>query len=93
MVVDDDREVTGQKLAWTLSSWNASDQPRIADMRAAECIPLGDCDSPEHDPRPQTIPPGQVGTVGVDYTVSGSTTIGANAAGSDAVRMVNVMAL
>jgi len=41
----------------------------IADMRAAECLPLGDCDSPEHDPSPQTIPPGQVGTVAVEDTV------------------------
>jgi LmbE family N-acetylglucosaminyl deacetylase len=69
VVVDDDRVVTGQKLAWTLTSWNASDRTRIADMRAAECIPLGDCDSPQHDPIPQTIPPGQVGTVAVDDTV------------------------
>ena len=68
-VVDDDRVVTGQRLAWTLTSWNASDRTRIADMRAAECIPLGDCDSPEHDPSPLTIPPGQVGTVAVEDTV------------------------
>jgi LmbE family N-acetylglucosaminyl deacetylase len=68
-VVDDDRVVTGQKLAWTLSSWNASDQTRIAAMRAAECVPLGDCDSPGHDLTPQTIPPGQVGTVTVEDTV------------------------
>jgi hypothetical protein len=69
VVVDDDRVVPGQRLAWTLSSWNASDQPRIADMRAAECVPLGDCNSPEQDPAAQTIPPGQVGTVAVDYAV------------------------
>jgi hypothetical protein len=69
VVVDDDRVVPGQRLAWTLSSWNASDKPRIADMRAAECVPLGDCNSPEQDPAAQTIPPGQVGTVTVDYAV------------------------
>jgi LmbE family N-acetylglucosaminyl deacetylase len=69
VVVDDDRVVPGQKLAWTLSAWNASDRVRIADMRAAECIPLGECDSPEQEAASQTIPPGQVGTVSVDYAV------------------------
>jgi LmbE family N-acetylglucosaminyl deacetylase len=68
-VVDDDRVVPGQVLRWTLSSWNASDQPRIADMRAAECIPLRECHSPEQQQAPQTIPPGQVGTVAIDYGV------------------------
>jgi LmbE family N-acetylglucosaminyl deacetylase len=68
-VVDDDRVVPGQVLRWTLSSWNASDQPRIADMRAAECIPLRECHSPEREQAPQTIPPGQVGTVAIDYGV------------------------
>ena len=68
-VVDDDRVVPGQKLSWTLSSWNASDQTRIATMRAAECVPLGDCESPGKDPSPQTIPPGQVGAVTVSDTV------------------------
>jgi hypothetical protein len=69
VTVDDDRVVPGQTLAWTLSSWNASERTRIADMRASECIPLGDCDSPEQEPTPQTIPPGQVGTVSLDYAV------------------------
>jgi LmbE family N-acetylglucosaminyl deacetylase len=69
VVVDDDRVVPGQKLAWTLSAWNASDRVRIADMRAAECVPLGDCDSPEQEATSQTIPPGQVGTVSVEYAV------------------------
>jgi hypothetical protein len=69
VVVDDDRVVAGQKLAWTLSSWNASDQTRIAAMRAAECVPLGDCNSPGQDLTPNTIPPGQVGTVTVEDTV------------------------
>jgi LmbE family N-acetylglucosaminyl deacetylase len=69
VVVDDDRVVPGQLLRWTLSSWNASDQPRIADMRAAECIPLAECHSPDQEPSAQTIQPGQVGTVSVDYQV------------------------
>jgi LmbE family N-acetylglucosaminyl deacetylase len=69
VVVDDDRVVTGQVLHWTLSSWNASDRTRIADMRAAECIPLAECRSPDREPSSQTIPPGQVGTVSVDYEV------------------------
>ena len=68
-VVDDDRAVTGQMLRWTLSAWNASDQTRIADMRAAECIPLGECRSPDQEPAPQTITPGQVGTLSLEYPV------------------------
>lgn len=69
VVVDDDRVVPGQVLRWTLSSWNASDQPRIADMRAAQCIPLSECHGPDQEQSPQTIPPGQVGSVSVDYQV------------------------
>jgi LmbE family N-acetylglucosaminyl deacetylase len=69
VVVDDDRVVPGQLLRWNLSSWNASDQPRIADMRAAECIPLGECHSPGQEQPPQTIPPGQVGSVTVEHQV------------------------
>jgi LmbE family N-acetylglucosaminyl deacetylase len=69
VVVDDGRVIAGQTLGWTLSSWNASDQPRIANMRAAECVPLGDCTSPDQDLPAQTIPPGQVGTVSLDYPV------------------------
>jgi LmbE family N-acetylglucosaminyl deacetylase len=69
VVADDDRVVPGQLLRWNLSSWNASDQPRIADMRVAQCIPLGECRSPEQEQPPQTIPPGQVGTVSLDYAV------------------------
>ena len=68
-VVDDDRVVSGQLLRWTLSSWNASDQTRTADMRAAECIPLAECRSPDLEPAPQTIPPGQVGTLSIDFEV------------------------
>jgi LmbE family N-acetylglucosaminyl deacetylase len=67
--VDDDRVVPGQTLRWNLSLWNASGEPRIADMRAAECIPLGDCQGPEGDSVPQTVQPGQVGTVTTDYPV------------------------
>jgi LmbE family N-acetylglucosaminyl deacetylase len=68
-IVDDHRVVVGQVLRWTLSTWNASDQTRIADMRAAECIPLAECRSPEQKPAPLTILPGQVGTLSVDYEV------------------------
>jgi LmbE family N-acetylglucosaminyl deacetylase len=68
-IADDDRVVPGQMLRWNLSLWNASDEPRVADMRAAECIPLGDCQGPEGDSAAQTIQPGQVGTVTADYQV------------------------
>jgi LmbE family N-acetylglucosaminyl deacetylase len=70
VVVDDDRVVPEQILRWTLTSWNASDQPRLADMRAAECVPLGDCRSPDMPSTPQSITPGQVGTIALDYQVS-----------------------
>lgn len=69
VVVDDDRVVSGQMLRWTLSSWNASDRPRIADMRAAECLPLGECRSPDQESMARTIPPGQVDTLSVEYEV------------------------
>lgn len=68
-ILDDDRVVPGQSLRWTLSSWNASDETRVAAMRAAECIPMAACYAPEQEPAPQSIPPGQVGTVTVDYEV------------------------
>jgi LmbE family N-acetylglucosaminyl deacetylase len=68
-ILDDDRVVPGQMLHWTLSTWNASDVPRLADMRAAECIPLGECQGPEPDSVPLTIQPGQVGTVAAEYQV------------------------
>jgi LmbE family N-acetylglucosaminyl deacetylase len=68
-VLDDDRVVTGQMLRWTLSAWNASEQTRIADMRAAECIPLAECRSPDQEPAPKTIQPGQVDTLSLDYPV------------------------
>jgi LmbE family N-acetylglucosaminyl deacetylase len=68
-VLDDDRVVAGQTLRWTLSTWNAADEPRRADMRAVECIPLGECQGPEPDSMPLTVPPGQVGTVTAAYEV------------------------
>ena len=68
-VVNDDRVVPAQSLRWTLSSWNASDEPRLAAMRAAECVPLEGCHSPDQEAMPQAIPPGQVGTVTVDFPV------------------------
>jgi LmbE family N-acetylglucosaminyl deacetylase len=67
--VDDDKVVAGQTLHWTLSTWNASEEPRMADMRAAECIPLNDCRGPEPDSQPRAISPGQVGTVTAEYPV------------------------
>jgi LmbE family N-acetylglucosaminyl deacetylase len=68
-VVDDDRVVANQMLHWTLTSWNASDEPRIADMRAAQCIPLADCRSPDQPSPAKTVAPGQVDTVKVDDPV------------------------
>ncbi len=68
-VVDDDRVVAGQMLGWTLSSWNASDEPRMVSMRAAQCIPLGDCHASPNQPAVQTIQPGEVGTVALNYEV------------------------
>jgi LmbE family N-acetylglucosaminyl deacetylase len=67
--VNDDRVVPGQMLHWTLSSWNASDEPRSAAMRAAQCIPLAECHSPEHESEFRSIQPGQVATDTVDYPV------------------------
>jgi LmbE family N-acetylglucosaminyl deacetylase len=68
-VVDDDRVVPEQALRWTLSSWNASDEPRTADMTATQCIPLGDCYGAPRDSVVPTIQPGQVDTVGIDFKV------------------------
>ena len=67
--VNDDRVVPGQMLRWMLSSWNASDELRIASMHAAECIPLAECHSPDHDSEPRIIQPGQVASDTVDYPV------------------------
>jgi LmbE family N-acetylglucosaminyl deacetylase len=68
-IVDDDRVVPGQMLRWMLSSWNASEQPRLAAMRVAQCIPLGACHTPDQEPEAHSIQPGQVGTDSVDYPV------------------------
>jgi hypothetical protein len=68
--VDDDRVVPCQMLRWFLSSWNASEVPRRAAMRAAECVPLGDCRAPEHEPRPHLVAPGQIRTDTFDFGVS-----------------------
>ncbi len=69
-VVDDDRVVPGQMLRWFLSSWNASEVPRRAAMRAAECVPLGECRTPEYEPRSHLVAPGQIRTDTVDFMVS-----------------------
>ncbi len=69
-LVDDGRVVSGQRLQWTLSTWNATDQARISDMRAAECIPFAQCRSPEEEPGPRPVPPGQVATVRIESGVS-----------------------
>ncbi|MFL5472131.1 MAG: PIG-L family deacetylase [Gemmatimonadales bacterium] len=69
VVVDDDRVIPGQQLHWTLSTWNTSARPRLADMRAAQCIPLGECRSPDRPPASETILPGQVGTISLEYPV------------------------
>ena len=68
-VVNDDKVVPGQLLRWILSSWNASEQPRMAAMRAAECIPQGACHTPDQEPEAHTIQPGQVGNDSVEYPV------------------------
>jgi LmbE family N-acetylglucosaminyl deacetylase len=69
-VVDDDKVVPGQVLRWTLSSWNASDVSRMVAMRAAECIPLAECRAPDQEPVSHVVPPGQVSTDTIHYTVS-----------------------
>jgi LmbE family N-acetylglucosaminyl deacetylase len=69
VLVDDDRVVSGQPLHWTMSTWNTAERPRIADMRAAQCIPLADCRSPDRPASSQTIGPGQVGSISLDYPV------------------------
>jgi len=69
-LLDDDRVVSGQALQWTLSTWNASNQARIAAMTAAECVPLAECRSPDQELPPQPIPPGQVATATLGSSVS-----------------------
>jgi hypothetical protein len=69
-VVDDDRVVPAQMLRWFLSSWNASDLPRRASMRAAECVPLEECRTPDHEPKPHLVAPGQIKTDTLDFQVS-----------------------
>jgi LmbE family N-acetylglucosaminyl deacetylase len=68
-VLDDDRVVPGQPIRWTLSTWNASEEPRMSDMRAAQCIPLGECQGPEADSTAETIHPGQVGSITAESRV------------------------
>jgi LmbE family N-acetylglucosaminyl deacetylase len=67
-LVDDDRVVPGQMLRWTLSSWNASEEPRVVAMRVDECLPPRQCLSPE-ELAAQTVQPGQVGTAVLDHPV------------------------
>ncbi|HKH83120.1 MAG TPA: PIG-L family deacetylase [Gemmatimonadales bacterium] len=67
--INDDRVVVGQPLQWILSAWNASDETRQAAMRAAECIPLAECRAPDDEPATHSIPPGQVRSDTIDYTV------------------------
>jgi hypothetical protein len=69
-VVDDDRVVPAQMLRWFLSSWNASEVPRRAAMRAAECVPLGECRVPDEEPKPHLVAPGQIRTDTFDFQVS-----------------------
>ena len=68
-IVDDDRVVSRQALRWMLSSWNATDELRMAAMRATQCIPLEDCHAADHEPAPRAIPPGQISTDTVEFTV------------------------
>jgi LmbE family N-acetylglucosaminyl deacetylase len=69
-LVDDDRVVSGQVLHWTLSTWNTTEQARIAAMRAAECVPLAECRSPDQEPAPRAVSPGQVARATVESRVS-----------------------
>jgi len=69
-LIDDDRVVPGQLLHWTLSSWNTSEEPRMAATRAAECIPLAECRAPGQEPVAHTVPPGQIATDTIEYPVS-----------------------
>ena len=69
-LIDDDRVVPGQLLHWTLSSWNTSEEPRMAAMRAAECIPLAECRAPAQEPVAHTVLPGQIATDTIGYPVS-----------------------
>ena len=69
-IIDDDRVVPGQMLRWMLSSWNTSEESRMAAMRAAECVPLADCRAPDREPVAHAVPPGQVSTDTIDYQVS-----------------------
>ena len=69
-LADDDRVISGQSFRWNLSAWNTTDQRRIADMRAAECVPLAECRSPDQDPVPQPVPPGQVASATFESRVS-----------------------
>ncbi|HEV2085905.1 MAG TPA: PIG-L family deacetylase [Gemmatimonadales bacterium] len=66
--VDDDRVVAGQALRWSLSLWNASTIPHVAQMTVTQCIPMGDCHGPDRNPD-RTIAPGQVKSDTVDYPV------------------------
>ena len=69
-LIDDDRVVPGEPLRWTLSSWNTSEEPRMAAMRAAECIPLAECRTPAQEPVAHTVPPGQIATDTIGYPVT-----------------------
>ena len=68
-LVDDDRVVPEQTLRWSLSSWNASDEPRQAMMRPAQCILFAGCHGPDQEPASRSIPPGQVASVDAEYPV------------------------
>jgi LmbE family N-acetylglucosaminyl deacetylase len=67
-ILNDDRVVAGQALRWTLSSWNASADPRVVQMSATQCIPMGDCHAPDV-PDAHRVEPGQVDSVSVNFSV------------------------
>lgn len=70
-IVDDDRVVPGQALRWSLSLWNASTIPHVAQMTVTQCIPMEDCHGPERS-LDQTIAPTQIKSDTVDYPVMGN---------------------
>jgi LmbE family N-acetylglucosaminyl deacetylase len=69
VVVNDDRVVPEQPLRWTLSSWNAARESRLASMSATQCIPLADCHGPQRDSSIIQIPAGEVDTAAIDFGV------------------------
>ena len=67
VLVNDDHVIAGQPLQWTISTWNASSTPHLAQLSPSQCLPLGDCHSP--GTMSQRVEPGQIGTDSVTFDV------------------------